>query len=229
MTVRSFVLRKGRITVAQKKALETLWPVFGVTLDEHSAKLDSRVLFGDSRELVLEIGFGNGESFVEMAGRAPECGFLGIEVHPPGIGHALMRIAAEGLDNVRLIRADAVEVLAEHIRDASLSRVQVYFPDPWPKARHHKRRLIQKPFIDRLHRKLAFGGELHCVTDWREYAASIRDLLLSDPRWRNLGGTDGFAVRPEWRPQTKFERRGLSKGHQVWELRYRVEKPPPQA
>ncbi len=229
MTVRSFVLRKGRMTVAQKKALETLWPVFGVTLDEHSAKLDSRVLFGDRRKLVLEIGFGNGESFVEMAGRAPESGFLGIEVHPPGIGHALIRIAAEGLDNVRLIRADAVEVLADHIRDTSLSRVQVYFPDPWPKARHHKRRLIQKPFIDCLHRKLGCDGELHCATDWREYAESMRGLLLRDIDWRNLGGTDGFSPRPEWRPQTKFERRGLSKGHQVWDLRYRVEKLPRQA
>lgn len=225
MTIRSFVVRRGRMTVGQKKALATLWPRFGVEIGERTDPLSSRFLFGDSRELVLEIGFGNGESLVAMAGHAPEKGFLGIEVHEPGIGHALMRIAEQGLSNVRLVCADAVAVLGEHIDDASLSRVQIYFPDPWPKARHHKRRLIQKPFTDLVFRKLVAGGELHCATDWRDYAESMRDLLLGDPRWHNIGAADGFAVRPKWRVETRFERRGRDKGHQVWDLRYRAQQP----
>lgn len=226
MSVRSFVLRRGRMTVGQKKAFASLWSTFGFEINEATEKLDSRVLFGDNRALVLEIGFGNGESFVEMASHEPDKGFVGIEVHEPGIGHALMQIAEQELANVRLIRADAVEVLTRYIDDAQLSRVQIYFPDPWPKARHHKRRLVQKPFTDLLHRKLVSGGELHCATDWEAYALSMRDLLRSDPCWRTLGGADGFTDRPGWRSETKFERRGRNKGHKVWDLCYLSETQP---
>lgn len=219
MTIRSFVLRQGRMTPGQERAFNTHWPHYGVALEEGKA-LDAETLFGDARELVVEIGFGNGETLVKMAAAAPEKGFIGIEVHRPGVGHALLTIAQAGVENLRLIRHDAVEVLREHIPDGALSRVQVYFPDPWPKARHHKRRIIQQPFTDLIHTKLRPGGELHCATDWENYAEWMRDVFVGDAKWVNLGNEDGFAPRPSWRPLTKFERRGINKGHGVWDLRY---------
>ena len=198
MTIRSFVLRQGRITAGQERAFAEHWPRYGLDVSD-ALRVDAAALFGDARDLNLEIGFGNGESLVQMAQAAPEAGYIGIEVHRPGVGHALLAAAAAG----------------------TLARVQIYFPDPWPKARHHKRRIVQKPFTDLIWRKLRAGGEIHCATDWAEYAEWMRDVFAGDSKWQNLGGADGYAARPEWRPQTKFERRGESLGHGVWDLRYR--------
>ena len=220
MTIRSFVLRQGRITSGQERALAEHWPRYGLEVDEN-LRVDAASLFGDARELILEIGFGNGESFVQMAEDAPQQGFVGIEVHRPGVGHALVLAAAAGIDNLRVIRHDAVAIIRDHVPDGALSRVQIYFPDPWPKARHHKRRIVQRAFTDLIWRKLRAGGEIHCATDWAEYAEWMRDVFASDDKWQNLGGADGYALRPDWRPQTKFERRGERLGHGVWDLRYR--------
>ena len=220
MTIRSFVLRQGRITGGQERALAEHWPRYGLDVDEN-LRVDAASLFGDARELILEIGFGNGESLVAMASAAPQQGFVGIEVHRPGVGHALMLAAAAGINNLRVIRHDAVAVIRDHVPDSTLSRVQIYFPDPWPKARHHKRRIVQRAFTDLLWHKLRAGGEIHCATDWEHYAAWMRDVFAGDPKWQNLGGDDGFAPRPAWRPQTKFERRGERLGHGVRDLRYR--------
>ena len=220
MTIRSFVLRQGRITSGQERALAEHWPRYGLDVSD-ALRVDARALFGDARDLNLEIGFGNGESLVQMAQATPDAGYIGIEVHRPGVGHALLAAAAAGLDNLRLIRHDAVAILRDHVADGTLARVQIYFPDPWPKARHHKRRIVQKTFTDLIWRKLRAGGEIHCATDWAEYAEWMRDVFASDDKWQNLGGADGYAPRPDWRPQTKFERRGERLGHGVWDLRYR--------
>ena len=218
--IRSYVLRQGRITAGQERAFADHWPRYGLEVDD-ALRLDAPALFNDARDLILEIGFGNGDSLVQMAAAAPEAGYIGIEVHRPGVGHALLAAAAAGLDNLRLIRHDAVAILRDHVADGTLARVQIYFPDPWPKARHHKRRIVQKPFTDLIWRKLRAGGEIHCATDWAEYAEWMRDVFASDDKWQNLGGADGYAPRPDWRPQTKFERRGERLGHGVWDLRYR--------
>lgn len=223
MSIRSFVLRQGRMTDGQERAFTTLWPRYGVELVP-GEKLSAQALFGRACDWVVEIGFGNGETLVEMAAAAPDIGFLGIEVHRPGVGHAMLKAAEAGVGNLRIIRHDAVEVLRDYVEEASLARVQVYFPDPWPKARHHKRRLIQAPFVDMLHAKLRAGGEVHCATDWEEYAYAMRDAFQNRQKWRNVGRADGFADKPDFRPQTKFERRGLGKGHGVWDVRHCAQK-----
>lgn len=222
MTIRSFVLRQGRMTVGQERAYETLWPAFGISINETTGILNPTALYPTNaqQQWVLEIGFGNGESLIQMAKNAPNTAFLGIEVHGPGVGHALLGIEKNELTNLRLIRHDAVQVLRNHIADNSLDRIQIYFPDPWQKLRHHKRRLVQKPFTDLLHQKLKIGGELHCATDWENYAEWMVDIFRADPKWHNLGNTQHYAERPEWRPQTKFERRGINKGHGVWDIRH---------
>ena len=218
--IRSYVLRQGRITSGQERAFADHWPRYGLEVDG-ALRLDAAALFGDARDLNLEIGFGNGDSLVQMAAAAPQAGYIGIEVHRPGVGHAMLAAAAAGIDNLRLIRHDAVAILRDHVADGTLARVQIYFPDPWPKARHHKRRIVQQPFTDLVWRKLRAGGEIHCATDWAAYAEWMRDIFAGDPKWHNLGNADGYAPRPEWRPQTKFERRGERLGHSVWDLRYR--------
>ena len=218
--IRSYVLRQGRITAGQERAFADHWPRYGLEVDG-ALRLDAAALFGDARDLILEIGFGNGDSLVQMAQAAPEAGYIGIEVHRPGVGHAMLAAAAANLDNLRLIRHDAVAILRDHVADGTLARVQIYFPDPWPKARHHKRRIVQQSFTDLIWRKLRAGGEIHCATDWAAYAEWMRDVFAGDPKWHNLGNADGYAPRPEWRPQTKFERRGERLGHGVWDLRYR--------
>lgn len=218
--IRSYVLRQGRITAGQERAFADHWPRYGLEVDD-ALRLDAPALFNDARDLILEIGFGNGDSLVQMAAAAPQAGYIGIEVHRPGVGHAMLAAAAANLDNLRLIRHDAVAILRDHVADGSLARVQIYFPDPWPKARHHKRRIVQQPFTDLIWRKLRAGGEIHCATDWAAYAEWMRDVFAGDPKWHNLGNADGYAPRPEWRPQTKFERRGERLGHGVRDLRYR--------
>ena len=218
--IRSYVLRQGRITSGQERAFADHWPRYGLEVDG-ALRLDAAALFGDARDLNLEIGFGNGDSLVQMAAAAPQAGYIGIEVHRPGVGHAMLAAAAAGIDNLRLIRHDAVAILRDHVADGTLARVQIYFPDPWPKARHHKRRIVQRAFTDLIWRKLRAGGEIHCATDWAAYAEWMRDVFAGDPKWHNLGNADGYAPRPEWRPQTKFERRGERLGHGVRDLRYR--------
>lgn len=218
--IRSYVLRQGRITSGQERAFAEHWPRYGLEVDD-ALRLDAPALFGDNRDLILEIGFGNGDSLVQMAAAAPQAGYIGIEVHRPGVGHALLAATAANLDNLRLIRHDAVAILRDHVADNTLARVQIYFPDPWPKARHHKRRIVQQPFTDLIWRKLRAGGEIHCATDWAAYAEWMRDVFAGDPKWHNLGNADGYAPRPDWRPQTKFERRGERLGHGVRDLRYR--------
>ena len=218
--IRSYVLRQGRITSGQERAFADHWPRYGLEVDG-ALRLDAAALFGDARDLNFEIGFGNGDSLVQMAAAAPQAGYIGIEVHRPGVGHAMLAAAAAGIDNLRLIRHDAVAILRDHVADGTLARVQIYFPDPWPKARHHKRRIVQRAFTDLIWRKLRAGGEIHCATDWAAYAEWMRDVFAGDPKWHNLGNADGYAPRPDWRPQTKFERRGERLGHGVRDLRYR--------
>jgi len=217
--IRSFVRREGRITKAQERALTELWPRYGV--DAGDAPLDFRALFGRAAPVHVEIGFGNGDVLAAMAARHPEYDYLGIEVHRPGIGALLRRLEAAGLGNARVMRADAKEVLARNIPDAALSAVNIFFPDPWPKKRHHKRRLIQPEFAELVRRKLQPGGMLHLATDWRDYAEQMLDVLSQTPGFENTAGAGAFAPRPEERPLTKFEQRGKRLGHEVYDLSFR--------
>ena len=213
--IRSFVRRQGRITLAQNAALETLWPVYGL---DPGLPFNPQEAFGRDAPLVLEIGFGNGESLAAMAAAAPEKGFLGIEVHRPGVGHLLLKAQELGLDNVRVYCADAVEILRDRIGANSLDGVQVFFPDPWHKKRHHKRRLIDAEFVALLADRLKPGGVLHCATDWEHYAAQMLEVLEADRSLRNRAGKGSFSERPIHRPLTKFELRGQRLGHGVWDL-----------
>ena len=216
--IRSFVLREGRLTHAQRRALDTLWPRYGV---DASAAIEPHRLFGREAPVWLEIGFGNGEALRHMARLRPDVDFLGIEVHRPGVGHLLNALAADGLDNVRVINADAAEVVRERLPAAILDRVLVFFPDPWPKKRHHKRRLIQPIFADAIARVLAPGGHLHLATDWADYAEHMRAVLDPHAAFVNTAGEQGWAERPDYRPATRFEQRGTRKGHSVHDLLYR--------
>lgn len=213
--IRSFVRREGRITHAQRRALTALWQRFGAEAD---VPLDSMALFGRRAPLVLEIGFGDGEALATMASADPMANYLGLEVHRPGIGHLLLRAEALALTNLRVMCADAVEVLERQIPDDYLDRVQIFFPDPWPKARHHKRRLIQPSFVTLLVHKLKSGGQLHIATDCEDYAHSILDLLNVTPGLVNQADGNGFAPRPTYRPATKFEQRGWRLGHRVRDI-----------
>ena len=217
--IRSFVRREGRITTAQQKALDTLWPYYGVA--DEGALPDLNTLFGRTAPRVLEIGFGNGESLAATAAAYPETDYLGIEVHRPGVGHLLKLLGEQELTNVRIICADACAVLASRLPDASLDRIQIFFPDPWPKKRHHKRRLIQPPFVALLADKLKPGGILHLATDWENYAEHMLSVLQGEARLVNTQASGSFAARPADRPPTKFERRGQRLGHRVYDLIYR--------
>jgi tRNA (guanine-N7-)-methyltransferase len=215
--VRSFVRREGRITQSQQRALDELLPRFDVPLD---GILNLDAVFGRQASRTLEIGFGNGVSLAQMASIAPEQDFLGIEVHRPGVGHLLLEIERHALTNVRVICADAVEVLNEHIAPGSLDRVLLFFPDPWPKTRHHKRRILQPAFVALIHDRLKPGGVFHMATDWQHYAEQMRDVMESAPGFMNSAGRGEYAPKPDYRPETKFERRGLRLGHGVWDLVY---------
>lgn len=217
-TIRSFVKREGRLTSGQARALETVWPHYGIEASEQP--LDWRGVFGNDHPVTLEIGFGNGASLAQMAAAAPEHNFLGIEVHRPGVGHLLMEIERRGLENVRVMCHDAVEVLQRQIPDASLDRVLLFFADPWPKKRHHKRRIVQTAFADLIADKLKPGGVFHMATDWENYAEHMLEVMEPHPRFRNQAGPGQFAPRPDYRPLTKFEQRGLKRGHGVWDLLY---------
>lgn len=221
--IRSFVLRQGRFTEAQQRAFDELWPRFGLDFTPPGptdAPRDFSAVFGRSAPLVLEIGTGNGEALRYAAARDPARDHIGIEVHAPGVGRLLNALAEDGSSNARVYHHDAVEVLEHEIRDASLDEVRIYFPDPWHKKRHNKRRLVQPAFAALLVRKLAPDGRLHLATDWREYAEHMRDVLDATPGLRNRAGKRGHVPRPEWRPQTHFETRGQRLGHGVWDLLY---------
>lgn len=213
--IRSFVLREGRLTPGQQRALDELYPRYGLELE--GKPLDFAALFGRAVPVVLEIGFGNGESLAAMAQAHPERGYLGIEVHRPGVGHLLMQIEREGIENLRVANADAQEAL-KLIPEGSLYGVQLFFPDPWPKKRHHKRRLVQPEWAATMRDKLQPGGFLHLATDWENYAEHMMEVLSATPGLRNSAGPDQFAPRPVDRPETKFEQRGKRKGHGVWDL-----------
>ena len=217
-TIRSFVRRTGRLTPSQQRALQELWPRYGI--DAASGLLDFHKLFSRHAPVVLEIGFGNGETLVQQAHESPELNFVGVEVHEPGVGHCLLHANDANLSNLKLIMRDAIEVLRDQVPADSLQRVNLYFPDPWPKKRHHKRRIIQPEFLGLISSRLTAGGTLHIATDWANYAEHIdevlgrSDLFTCDERREHDGD------RPLDRPGTKFERRGLRKGHRIVDWRF---------
>lgn len=213
--IRSFVLRQGRLTKAQERALETGWPQFGI---EYAPQLlDLNHTFGRSEsKKILEIGFGMGDATAKIAQTLPDCDFLAVEVHTPGIGSLLKHIEEQALTNIRIVQHDAVEVLQNMIADNSLDGVHIFFPDPWHKKRHHKRRLIQGEFVQLLCKKLKVGAYLHVATDWQEYAEWVLEVLNNEPQLQNTAAD--YAEKPSYRPLTKFENRGLKLGHGVWDL-----------
>lgn len=214
--VKSFVKREGRLTKAQAKALEDQWSVMGLKISESLLNLDD--IFGRSADRVLEIGFGMGKSLVEMATASPEKDFIGIEVHRPGVGACLADAAAAHLSNIRVFEHDAVEILQQCIPDESLSRVQLYFPDPWHKKRHHKRRIVQPDFVELIRKKLKRDGEFHMATDWEPYAEYMIEVIHIVNGFENLATTGNYIPRPDYRPLTKFEQRGQRLGHGVWDI-----------
>jgi tRNA (guanine-N7-)-methyltransferase len=215
--IRSFVLRTGRTTVGQARALESLGPRF--LLPYQPRPIDLAEVFGRAAPTLLEIGFGMGEATAHIAALMPEKNFLCCEVHTPGVGALLKRIGDHDLGNVRIVQHDAVEVIEHMLAPQSLAGVHIFFPDPWHKARHNKRRLVQPAFIDKLLPRLASGGYVHCATDWEPYAQQMLEVLAAQPQLRNTAA--GFAPRPDYRPLTKFENRGLRLGHGVWDVVFR--------
>lgn len=218
-SVRSFVIRGGRATVAQQRALDELWPRYGIDLD--AQPLDLEQTFGRRAPRMLEIGFGAGEALLAFAQAHPELDCLGVEVHKPGVGHLLLGAEAAGLRNLRIICHDAVEVLQQQLAPGSIQLIHIFFPDPWPKKRHHKRRLIQPPLVELLARVLAVGGTLRLATDWEPYAMHMREVIDASKSFANDAADGGFVARNEERPLTRFERRGQRLGHGVWDLSYR--------
>src|SRR5690554_5855420 len=214
--VRSFVLRQGRMTEGQKKAYERSWPKFGLARD--NGMIDPREVFGRDSMLNLEIGFGMGKSLADMAEAAPEQDFIGVEVHLPGVGALLKDVEDRGLENVRVYNIDANDVIDLCLPDASLDRVMIFFPDPWHKKKHHKRRLIQPEFIQRIRHKLRVGGVLHLATDWENYAEHMLEVMNDSEGFANTQEQGGYSPRPDDRPITKFEKRGEKLGHGVWDL-----------
>lgn len=212
--IRSFVHRRAHITPGQKEALDRLLPQWSISY--RPAVLDLEKAFGRQAPVVLEIGFGMGETTQKIAQARPEDNFLGVEVFNAGVGSLLRRIEESNLQNLRIVQHDAVEVVRDMIAPDTLAGVHVYFPDPWPKKRHHKRRLIQPPFVALLASRIKPGGYIHCATDWQEYAVQMLEVLSAEPLLRNT--VEGYAPRPDYRPQTKFETRGLRLGHGVWDL-----------
>ncbi len=216
--IRSFVLRQGRFTPAQQRAFDELWPRFGLEFQGKPRAFDA--VFGRKAKRVLEIGFGNGEALRYAAAHDPERDYIGIEVHAPGVGRLLNGLAADGSNHVRIYHYDAVEVLEHEIADGALDEIRIYFPDPWHKKRHNKRRLLKPEFAALLVRKLASDGRLHLATDWRDYAEQMWEVLDAAEGLRNRAGPGGHVERPPWRPQTHFESRGLRLGHEVIDLLY---------
>lgn len=214
--IRSYVIRAGRMTPAQRLAFDHTWDYYGLHLDD--GLLDVEQAFGASAPLIVEIGFGMGDSLLQMARAAPHCNFVGVEVHPPGVGSIMRQATDAGLNNLRIYMADAVDVLEECIPESSLDRLQLYFPDPWHKKKHLKRRLVQAPFMQLLRSRLRVGGVFHMATDWQPYAEHALDVMTHAEGYYNCVGLDCYAEKPDYRPETKFERRGERLGHGVWDL-----------
>ncbi len=219
-TIHSFVKRQGRLTSGQELALETQWSIYGINYSEDM--LNFAVLFNRNAETVLEIGFGNGDSLWQMAQASPQTNFIGIEVHRPGVGHILRLIEESDCENLRVSNQDAIDVLQNQIPDHSLNRVQLFFPDPWHKRKHNKRRIVQDEFIQQLAKKLKPGGVFHMATDWKDYAQHMLTTLNSCDLFKNLSSDNTFVPKPEARPTTKFEKRGQRLGHGVWDLLFEV-------
>lgn len=218
-SVRSFARREGRLTGGQRRALETLLPKYGIAPGRQPLDLD--LLYGRTAPLILEIGFGMGESLAAMAARHPENDYLGIEVYRPGVGSLLRQVGENGSTNVRVISEDAVVVLEKMIPDDRLDRLQLFFPDPWHKKRHHKRRIVQPPFAQLVRRKLKLGGVFHMATDWEAYAFHMMAVMRGAQGYQNCAGDGAWSPRPESRPLTRFEQRGHCLGHEVWELLFK--------
>lgn len=224
--IRSFVRRDGRMTDAQRHALESLWAEYGVelttTLEPQPAAHDmldfTRLFGGRHAPQYLEIGIGMGDALVEMAHADPEGNYLGIDVHRPGLGSVMQKAHARALQNLRVMSADAITVLQKNLPDASLDAVYLFFPDPWPKRRHHKRRIVNATFAESIHRVLKPGGRFHMATDWEDYARHMMDVMSVAPGFVNTADAGHYAPRPEYRPLTKFERRGQRLGHGIWDL-----------
>jgi tRNA (guanine-N7-)-methyltransferase len=217
--IRSFVIRAGRITAAQERAFVALWPKYGV--EPTPQGLDCSALFGRDAQRTVEIGFGNGENLLRLAREHPERDYLGIEVHRPGVGRLLLALEEHALTNVRIICHDAVEVLARLVAPQALQEVLILFPDPWPKKRHHKRRLIQRAFVELAASRLSTGGVLRLATDWEPYALEMLEVLAATPGLENLATDSRFVPRPPARVPTRFEMRGVRLGHEVWDLAFR--------
>jgi tRNA (guanine-N7-)-methyltransferase len=212
--IRSYVLRQGRVSTAQRRAIDTLLPRFGIPYAARA--LDFPKVFRRTAPVILEIGFGMGDSTATIAQAHPENDYLALEVHTPGVGNLLKLIDAQQLNNIRIMQHDAVEVLRDMIADNTLAGVHIFFPDPWHKARHNKRRLIQSPFITQLVKKLQPGGYIHVATDWQDYAEQVLNVLNAEPLLTNTA--ESYSPRPAYRPLTKFENRGILLGHGVWDL-----------
>jgi tRNA (guanine-N7-)-methyltransferase len=216
--IRSFVLRGGRMTIGQERAYAAYWPKLGLDFD--TCRLNVDAAFGRSAPLVLEVGFGMGQSLAVMAAAEPDKNFIGVEVHRPGVAKLMALTVEQGLENLRIYRHDAVEVLRHCIAPGSLARVQLYFPDPWHKKKHNKRRIVQPDFVNLLAHCLAPEGVLHLATDWEPYAEHMLEVMEASPEFTNSAGQGQYSPRPAWRPVTKFERRGARLGHGVWDLLY---------
>ncbi len=216
--VRSFVKREGRLTNGQAKALEEFWDIMG--LNHKDGMIDPVTLFGNNNPVVLEIGFGMGKSLVEMAKNAPELNFIGVEVHRPGVGACIALAQEEGVSNLKVYEHDAIEILADCIPAECLTTVQLFFPDPWHKKKHHKRRIVQASFVEAIRQKLKVGGVFHMATDWENYAECMLEDMTSSPGYTNLSENGDYVPRPDSRPLTKFENRGQNLGHGVWDLQF---------
>lgn len=216
-TIKSFVLRGGRMTVGQQNAFDRNWAAMG--LEQSDGMLNYEALFGRRAPVIIEIGFGMGQSLVEMAQAEPDKDFIGIEVHRPGVGKLMLLAEEAGITNLKVYCDDAVEVLKNCIEDNSLERVQLYFPDPWHKKKHNKRRIVQANFVQQLRQKLVVGSVFHMATDWQPYAEQMLEVMSEAQGYSNAA--EGYAPRPDWRPVTKFERRGERLGHGVWDLLFK--------
>jgi tRNA (guanine-N7-)-methyltransferase len=217
--VRSFVLRGGRLTAGQKRALEDFWPRFGI--EKSDSELHFQVLFSNDNPVIMEIGFGNGDATWQMAQAHPAENYLGVEVHQPGVGHLLLKMEQHGIANIRIANDDAVEFLQRQVSEASLAGVRIYFPDPWPKKRHHKRRIIQPPFVELLASRMCPGAILHLATDWEPYAEYMLAVMRLANGFVNLSPAGDFCDKPDWRPETKYERRGERLGHRVRDMLFK--------
>jgi tRNA (guanine-N7-)-methyltransferase len=217
--VRSFVKREGRLTKAQERAINEHWQTMGLNHSDGAINISN--LFGNDNPVVLEIGFGMGKSLVEMAKNAPELNFIGIEVHKPGVGACIALAVEQGVTNLKVYEHDAIEVLADCIVDKSLTTVQLFFPDPWHKKKHHKRRIVQASFVESIRQKLKIGGVFHMATDWQNYAECMLEDMQNSAGFENLSVSNDYVPRPDSRPLTKFENRGQRLGHGVWDLQFK--------